>query len=72
MLDGITHTFLYCYQHNGMDSNEYNIHASAFSKSSLFSIKLDGVLLQINPLMPELKSLFAKLPAEIFTGDFNF
>jgi hypothetical protein len=25
VLDGITYTLLYCYQHNGMDSNEYNI-----------------------------------------------
>jgi hypothetical protein len=24
VLDGITHTLLYCYQHNEMDSNEYN------------------------------------------------
>jgi hypothetical protein len=26
VLDGITYTLLYCYQHNGMDSNEYIIH----------------------------------------------
>jgi hypothetical protein len=25
VLYGITYTLLYCYQHNGMDSNEYNI-----------------------------------------------
>jgi hypothetical protein len=25
VLDGITYTLLYCYQHNGMDCNEYNI-----------------------------------------------
>jgi hypothetical protein len=25
VLDGITYTLLYCYQHNGMDSNEYNV-----------------------------------------------
>jgi hypothetical protein len=25
VLDGITYILLYCHQHNGMDSNEYNI-----------------------------------------------
>jgi hypothetical protein len=25
VLDGITHNLLFCYQHNGMDCNEYNI-----------------------------------------------
>jgi hypothetical protein len=35
-------------------------------------LKGQSYTLVINPLTPELKSLFATLPAEIFTDDFNF
>jgi hypothetical protein len=32
LLDDITHTSFYCYQHNGMDNNEYNIYVSVVPK----------------------------------------
>jgi hypothetical protein len=29
-MDGTNHSLPYCYQHNGMDSNEYNINCARY------------------------------------------